>query len=276
MSRIWTKICGTTNLEDAQLAWQFNADAIGFVFVEHSARRVTAEQVRTIVNQLARPIERIGVVEGCSRTASESRVERSAASPEDSLGCNAASAEDSFGWSRASALHEGQPQPAALAAEVRTLVDLFNNTGLSGLQLHSDEPPEFVRELRKQLPKARLIKGLHVHSAEALTEKLALYKDCGLDNILLDSSLPGQSGGTGTRFDWSAAAEALRNSGNRLPIIIAGGLTPENVSEAIATFHPFGVDVVSGIEREKGKKDPDKLRRFLDATRATSAQEVSQ
>jgi phosphoribosylanthranilate isomerase len=217
LRHIWTKICGTTNLEDATLAWQLGADAIGFVFVEQSLRRVTVPQVREIVDALARPIERIGVIQNLP---------------------------------------------------LEDAISTFEHAGLSGLQLHGDEAPEYVRDLRHRLPHIRIIKGLHVQSPATLQDALALYEHSGADAVLLDSHVPGQSGGTGTRFDWSAAAFTLERSGTKLPIIIAGGLTPENVREAIHTFHPFGVDVVSGVERTKGKKNPDKLRAFIDATRS--------
>lgn len=213
----WIKFCGTTNVEDAVLAWESGADAIGFVYVDHSQRRVGVEQVRAIVDQLARPVERIGVVEN---------------------------------------------------VPVGELVTLFQTSGLSGLQLHGHESAAYVREVRARLPKARLIKAIQVESAAALIENVQNYQDCGADNLLLDSYVPGESGGTGTSFDWRAAAKALATS--KLPLIVAGGLRSENVAEAIRVFHPFGVDVVSGVERVRGKKDPERLRTFVLAVRAAS------
>jgi phosphoribosylanthranilate isomerase len=220
----WVKICGTTNFEDTESAWSVGADAIGFVFVDHSARRVPPHQVREIVDRLARPVERIGVVQNQS---------------------------------------------------VPELVALFERCGLSGLQLQGEETPEMLSELRSKLPDARIIKGVHVQSTDDLRRKVDLYQGCGADNLLLDAYVSGQSGGTGTTFDWAAAVGALQHSRNRLPIIIAGGLNAKNVADAIATFHPFGVDVVSGVELTKGKKDPAKIRDFISAANAAVGREVT-
>ena len=220
---IWVKFCGTTNHEDALLAWESGADAIGFVFVNSSSRYITPENAYKISNELARPMERIGVVAN---------------------------------WT------------------VNQMVDVVCTRSLSGLQLHGNESPLLIRELRNELPMERLVKTLHVSSAESLIEKVQQYQDSGLDNLLLDSAVSENSGGTGTRFDWSTASSALMRSGNKLPIIIAGGLTPENVREAIDVFHPFGVDVVTGVEREPGKKDPAKLRAFVQAARVRNKEKV--
>ena len=224
MKKSWVKICGTTNYADAELAWSLNADALGFVFVEGSSRKVTVDQVREIVDTLARPIERIGVV--------QSQV-------------------------------------------VEEVVELVDHAGLSGVQLHGDEPQEFVRALRGRLPAVRIIKGVHVTSAEELKDRIMQFQDCGLDNLLLDSHVAGQSGGTGIPFDWKQAAEALQQAGNKVPVIVAGGLNAANVAEVVETFHPFGVDVVSGVESEKGRKDPKKLRAFIAAVCKEQKSEVA-
>lgn len=223
MRKSWIKICGTTNYEDALLAWEAGADAIGFIFVEGSKRQITAEQVRGIVEQLARPIERIGVTRNVSLEAA---------------------------------------------------VSLVYSCGLSGLQLHGEEPPDYVQKLRNHLPKARLIKTLHVGPAYDLAGQVAAYQDSGADNFLLDSAVTGASGGGGTCFDWSTASADLARFDAKVPIIIAGGLAPDNVGDAIDLFHPFGVDVASGVEHERGKKDPDKLRDFIHAVRMADTRKV--
>jgi len=86
-----------------------------------------------------------------------------------------------------------------------------------------------------------------------------------VDALLLDTYTDTQHGGTGKTFDWSLAVQA-KSLGR--PIILSGGLTPDNVREAIRVVQPFAVDVASGVEREPGKKDPEKLRRFIEACKS--------
>jgi phosphoribosylanthranilate isomerase len=87
----------------------------------------------------------------------------------------------------------------------------------------------------------------------------------GFDRLLLDTFHPEAYGGTGETFDWDLAAQIAERAG--LPVILAGGLTPENVAEAIRRVRPFGVDVSSGIESSPGVKDPEKLRAYLEAAK---------
>jgi phosphoribosylanthranilate isomerase len=85
--------------------------------------------------------------------------------------------------------------------------------------------------------------------------------------ILLDSRSDGTAGGTGTTFDWAAVRDIVQLISLAVPVIVAGGLTPANVPEAMRLFQPFGVDVASGVEARSGKKDPDKVRAFVKAVR---------
>jgi phosphoribosylanthranilate isomerase len=85
--------------------------------------------------------------------------------------------------------------------------------------------------------------------------------------VLLDSSSKGVTGGTGTTFDWDKTSARVQALGLNVPIIVAGGLTPTNIGEAIGTLHPFGVDVASGVEAGPGKKDAEKVRAFVRAVR---------
>jgi phosphoribosylanthranilate isomerase len=107
--------------------------------------------------------------------------------------------------------------------------------------------------------------------AEHLEDSLkALRLPLVMDSILIDSGSAARPGGTGKVFDWQAAKKTIAQNGinQNLRWIVAGGLTPENVGEAIRLFHPWGVDVVSGVEFQPGKKDPDKLKRFVATVRA--------
>jgi len=98
-----------------------------------------------------------------------------------------------------------------------------------------------------------------------------IFSDPCIDAILVDSRTATAVGGTGKTFDWSLAANTLfQKEKMRKHLIAAGGLTPDNVAEAIATLHPWGVDVVSGVESAPGRKDPAKVRAFIANARAAS------
>ena len=154
-----------------------------------------------------------------------------------------------------------------------SLKHLAESTGLTGLQLHGAEPPAQLLEYRRALGLRKIIKTLQARELLADPAKLDAYLDArdSYDGILLDSGSPTARGGTGQPFDWNAALPIVERIKQHLPVIIAGGLTPTNVAEAIRLFDPCGVDVVSGVELSTGKKDPAKLRAFLAAARAASA-----
>ncbi len=128
--------------------------------------------------------------------------------------------------------------------------------GLDLVQLHGDESPAFCRKIH-----SRVLKAIRVNDASSLVA-LEKFK---VDGFLLDTFHPGAYGGTGKVFDWKLAKQA-RKFGS---IIVAGGLTPDNVSEAINKSRPYGVDVSSGVEKEPGKKDFKKLRAFFAAVQST-------
>ncbi len=137
--------------------------------------------------------------------------------------------------------------------EVRAVVEYC---GLDALQLHGSESPDCCRALGR-----RVIKAFRVGDAINRDEVAHFPADA----ILLDTYIAGQKGGTGCTFDWQLAA-GLKLS---RPLILAGGLTPENVRQAVATVQPYGVDVSSGVEKDghPGKKDPEKIRRFIAAAK---------
>jgi len=128
--------------------------------------------------------------------------------------------------------------------------------GIRTVQLHGDESPAVALELRDLC----VIKAFRI-GAEADLAPLAGYPAAA---CLLDSQVAGRRGGTGVAFDWRLAAQAARHS----RIILAGGLRPENVAEAIRLVRPYGVDTSSGVESEPGRKDSAKVRAFVEAARA--------
>jgi phosphoribosylanthranilate isomerase len=138
--------------------------------------------------------------------------------------------------------------------EAATVRELAARVGLDWLQLHGKESPEYCRSLGR-----RVIKGFRIKDQSSLGD-LAIYRDA-VQALLLDTYKKGQTGGTGESFDWQLAREA-RQFG---PIILAGGLKPDNVARAIKTAQPEAVDVASGVEAAPGEKDPEKLRAFFEA-----------
>jgi phosphoribosylanthranilate isomerase len=135
----------------------------------------------------------------------------------------------------------------------RRVVDVIEFAGLKAAQLHGREPPEQTRWVRRRLP-------FVIQAFPAGDATVARARDYGADAILLDSPTPG----SGQIFDWALASEAPSG----LRVIIAGGLTTDNVGGAVASVQPWGVDVVTGVEKEPGHKDPVKLRAFVASARA--------
>ena len=138
-----------------------------------------------------------------------------------------------------------------------TVRQIVARCGLDYAQLHGSEPPEMVTALMDG--GLRVIKAFLVSNETSLAE-MERYRAMA---HLLDAYVPGQPGGTGHTFDWRLAVQA----GEYGPVILAGGLTPDNVAQAVRTVRPWGVDVASGIEAAPGCKDHDKLRRFIAAVR---------
>jgi len=149
-------------------------------------------------------------------------------------------------------------------------LDASSTTGLHAIQLHGDEPPSYCAQVRsKYLIRARRLtdRGISAIAADLETcDKLRRLPDA----VLIDSASPGQYGGTGTTVSWAGLADYRRWLRN-VPLILAGGLTPENVAEAIRVVRPHGVDVASGVESSPGKKDAAKVRDFVAAARAAFA-----
>jgi phosphoribosylanthranilate isomerase len=128
-------------------------------------------------------------------------------------------------------------------------------------------------EYRQAVGQRKIIKTLQASELLKSPDGLNGYLRSrhSIDAVLLDAGSPSQRGGTGQTFDWIAAAPIVARVRAQMPVIIAGGLNPENVAEAIRLFAPWGVDVVSGVERETGRKDEAKLRSFVGAVRQTQA-----
>jgi len=145
------------------------------------------------------------------------------------------------------------------ASEVNRIADFC---GLDWVQLSGNEPCEYCREITRPI-----IKSIRI--SQQRTEEIYADLTTGLKTlsrrrftILLDSQIEGKYGGTGTTFDWRLAQQVAR----KFPVIIAGGLSPQNVAQAIEIIVPWGVDVSSGVETE-GSKDVAKIKAFIEAVR---------
>jgi phosphoribosylanthranilate isomerase len=213
------KICGVTNVEDAERAVGADADAIGVNFYEGSPRGVSKEVAAKIAAAAWVPwhAEAIGVFVNHS---------------------------------------------AEFIAEMLELDGMF------GAQLHGDEPAEFVSRLsRVTSPEhARIVRvyRLGPDGLAAVKRDLTVCRAAGgrIDAVLVDAHRAGQYGGTGETVSWVGLADNKRWLGDT-PLILAGGLTPDNVAEAIRIVRPAAVDVASGVESSPGKKDPAKVRDFV-------------
>jgi phosphoribosylanthranilate isomerase len=147
-------------------------------------------------------------------------------------------------------------------APLEEVLQTVENVPLTILQLHGDEGPSYCEEVRRRTG-LKVMKAARVRDAAAV-RALSSYRT---DLHLLDAHVPGAWGGTGERFDW----ELAKVHPGRPPLVLSGGLDPENVAEAIRIAEPYAVDVASGVEAAPGVKDHEKLRRFLDLFEAATA-----
>ncbi len=213
---LWIKICGNTTLEDAQLAAEAGADALGFVFAP-SPRRVSSAQVAAIVPHLPAAVEKIGVF---------------------------------------------------VEATLDEIYATVRACGLTGVQLHSAAGPELPARLKELLGHGlRVLRVVHF-SPQAAAQAADYARDANVDAVLVDSRTATAVGGTGVAFDWVEARRSVFGAPGTAKLIAAGGLTPDNVAQAIATLQPWGVDVASGVEASPGCKDPIKVCDFIANARA--------
>ena len=234
----WVKICGTTNLEDALTAVDAGADAVGFVFYEKSPRKISVEAAREIVEKLPESVEKIGVFVDS-----------------DDLDPIRVLLDAGLTGTQAYVSVENDRRRIGSGMDVSLLPKRARFMMALPAKLFGDE--EQIQNIKfdfTNMKRARL-EGFSV--PEGL-----------MDTFVLDSGDLQMPGGTGKTFDWKKAvpiAEGMRHSGVKL--VVAGGLTPENVTDAIDLLKPWGVDVASGVEAKPGKKDPGKVRAFVKAVR---------
>lgn len=206
------KICGLTNLTDAQVAVDAGADFLGFILYAKSPRYIAPAQVAELLANLTRPshLQCVGVF-------------------------------------------------------VNTPIDevsrILAQTGLDLAQLHGDESAQDVATLQ-----GRGYKALRPKDTEATADAIAKaalytpYPSASTPQLLIDAYHPTAYGGTGHQADWSLAEDIVQNTSR---LLLAGGLTADNVQSAIAAVSPWGVDVASGVEASPGRKDHTQVRAFI-------------
>jgi phosphoribosylanthranilate isomerase len=147
--------------------------------------------------------------------------------------------------------------------DMKIVRDLMDSCGLALAQLHGDESAAYCEQLGRPVFKAVRLRDMGSFLS------LAEYKGrAGVRGFVIDAYSESAYGGTGQTTDWSLAAEAAKAA----PILLAGGLTPENVREAIIKVRPYGVDISSGVEASPGKKDHAKVKAFIEAAKLVSDQ----
>ena len=217
----WIKICGITNVEDALMAAEAGANALGFVFYKQSPRNIDPEKAREIMLQLPPEVEKVGVF-----VDSES------------------------------------PERIVEVAERAELTGVQLHVG-SSFGGHGQQGWRFGnRKVYLALPAAVFL--------DAGTQWVgANQRSSAISAIFLDSGTSEQPGGTGKAFDWQKAALLVEAMTKTTNVVVAGGLNPLNVAEAIRILKPWGVDVASGVEVSPSKKDPKKVQAFIAAVRET-------
>ena len=143
-------------------------------------------------------------------------------------------------------------------SNLQEIVTVATEANLTGVQLHGEETPQFCQSLKQLLPEIELIKALRVKNIDSIHDAQIYYSS--VDTILLDAYHPQLLGGTGKTLNW----QDICNFNPPLPWLLAGGLTPDNIREALAKLQPQGIDLSSGVERSPGDKDLDKVAKLFE------------
>ncbi len=207
------KICGINTLENAEIALDCGADALGFlVGITHLAEdKIEVEEAKRIIDKLPPFVNSVAVT------------------------------------------HLQDP---------KKIIEMCEFLGVSTLQIHDYIPPEQVKFCKSELNSLKIIKSVHVINGDKdKTLDTALSFENVADAILLDSRTEERLGGTGLTHDWNISKEIVEKI--NIPVILAGGLTDNNVYEAVKTVKPYAVDVNSGVEIN-GNKDREKVFRFIE------------
>ena len=257
------KVCGITNADDALVACQNGANLIGVIFVPKSKRYVSVDQAKEVVKAVRAFGERVDRISADTKDFEN----QSTMSPLQSL------------VRRARSMEELSRRPLVVGVfqnqDHEFIREMVNVCGLDLVQLHGKEGMAAANIKDCSVPAIRVV-DIETNedgsgSASDAVEKLLGSITTDPFAILLDTSIKGSKdgGGTGVTFDWGIA-EKLQNNG--LPVIIAGGLTPSNIKDAVTNVRPWGVDVSSGVEATPGKKDHDSVVAFVKGARQAAVE----
>jgi len=147
---------------------------------------------------------------------------------------------------------------------IEQIYQIVLETGLTGVQLHGNESPDFCDRLRQMLPQIELIKALRIKCSATLLQTQDYFNS--IDALLLDAYHPQHLGGTGKTLDW----QSLQQFSPSCSWFLAGGLTPDNIQEALQQLKPDGIDLSSGVERSPGDKDLEKVKQLFDRLKTFS------
>ncbi|MFN8507748.1 MAG: phosphoribosylanthranilate isomerase [Dehalococcoidia bacterium] len=237
------KICGLRDAATAVETAKAGADMIGLMFAE-SRRKVTPQECHDILEAVRGERHMPGPVTFEAPERGDVR----------GLGWYGA-------WSEAIETAAARWRPLIVGVFANQTVsevnDIADAADLDLVQLSGGEDADFVRAVERPV-----VRAVHMFPETAAEDVFDAVRDGLAAGVLLDTGSSAAKGGTGERFDWGVAAEAAR----RLPFLLAGGLAPENVAEAVALVEPWGVDVSSGVETD-GVKDIEKIRAFIRAVR---------
>jgi len=203
MHQTRVKICGITNIEDAKVAEDAGAYAIGLVFYKNSPRYISINKAKEIVKNVTPLLNCVGLF---------------------------------------------------VDEDKEKINNVLEQVDLDILQFHGQESEQACALYNKPY-----IKAIRMNDEINLPEEVEKYSSAKA--LLLDTYVEGVSGGTGKVFDWNMIPRNLEK-----PIILAGGLNTNNVKDAINKVNPYAVDVSGGVEKEQGKKDPDKIKEFINET----------
>ena len=202
-SKVKVKICGITRSEDAVLAMQLGAWALGFIFYQKSPRYIAPEKVASLLADLnkrgLKPSHAVGVFVDADE------------------------------------------------AEIR---ETMRRSGIDTVQLHGDEPAELLEQLKD----VRMFKAFRLRDKADIAQ-ISKYEGAA-DAFLFDAAVAGAYGGTGQQTDW----DLLATIHSRTPLIVSGGLKPDNAMAAVQKLQPYALDLSSGVESAPGIKDPEKLQ----------------
>jgi phosphoribosylanthranilate isomerase len=255
MAYLRVKICGLTDEADAVKAAELGAGWIGLNFYKGSPRYITLEKAEAIISALPRDVDVVGIFVSDPSPDAISNLRPyvhlpfhiiQVHGPYQSLPLHLIRAHRHIGAHRALRALHVRWIPAFSVSQKEDLVNIISF--LKQCQRRTvDFPGESPSDLAAWMNKPR----------RKSSEKTP---DFFPEAILVDARVPGQFGGTGKTAPWDLLADFKPE----VPLILAGGLTPENVAEAVRIVRPYGVDVASGVEISPGRKDPDKMKRFIE------------